>query len=151
MYRLTVIRILLKKNINIGIATALPEGNLIVPVIKKADCENLQRLAAIINDLVNRARENKLLSAEIKGGTFTITNIGQYKSLTGTPIINQPESAILAIGTIAKKPWVVKTNEGYGLAVRDIVMLSLTYDHRVIDGALGGNFLNRIVLVPRGF
>ena len=137
--------ILLKKNINIGIATALHEGALIVPVVKNADRENLRGLAKIIHDRVNRAREKKLLPDEIKGSTFTITNIGQYKSLTGTPIINQPEAAILALGTITKKPWAVKTAEGYGIAIRDIIMLSLTYDHRVIDGALGGSFLNRIV------
>jgi 2-oxoglutarate dehydrogenase E2 component (dihydrolipoamide succinyltransferase) len=137
--------ILLKKNIHIGIATALHEGNLIVPVIRNADHENLQGLSRAIFDLVSRARDNKLLPAEIKGSTFTITNIGQYKSLTGTPIINQPEAAILAIGAIVKKPWVVKTENGYGIAIRDVLMLSLTYDHRVIDGALGGSFLNQIV------
>jgi 2-oxoglutarate dehydrogenase E2 component (dihydrolipoamide succinyltransferase) len=137
--------VLQKKNINIGIATVLKDGNLIVPVIKNADRENLYGLTKIISDLVSRARENRLLPAEITGGTFTITNIGQYKSLTGTPIINQPEAAILAIGAIAKKPWAVKTAAGFGLAIRDIIMLSLTYDHRVIDGALGGSFLSRII------
>jgi 2-oxoglutarate dehydrogenase E2 component (dihydrolipoamide succinyltransferase) len=136
--------IIIRKNINIGIATALPDGNLIVPVIRNADHENLGSLARIVADLANRARNNTLLPSEIKGGTFTITNIGQYNNLTGTPIINQPESAILAVGTITKKPWVVKTPNGYGLAVRDITMLSLTYDHRVIDGALGGSFLSCI-------
>lgn len=143
--------ILLKKSINIGIATALPDGNLIVPVVKKADCMNLQGLAARMNDLVNRARSNSLLPAEIKGGTFTVTNIGQYKSLTGTPIINPPESAILAIGAITRKPWAVKISQGYGIALRDIIMLSLTYDHRVIDGALGGNFLSRIAWLLENF
>jgi 2-oxoglutarate dehydrogenase E2 component (dihydrolipoamide succinyltransferase) len=136
--------IIFRKSINIGIATALPDGNLIVPVIMNADHENLGGLARIVADLANRARSNSLLPAEIKGGTFTITNIGQYNNLTGTPIINQPESAILAIGTIIKKSWAIKTSSGYGLAIRDITMLSLTYDHRVIDGALGGSFLSRI-------
>jgi 2-oxoglutarate dehydrogenase E2 component (dihydrolipoamide succinyltransferase) len=136
--------IIIRKNINIGIATALPNGNLIVPVIKNADRENLGGLARRITDLAERARNNSLLLHEIKGGTFTITNIGQYNNLTGTPIINQPESAILAIGTMIKKPWAVQTPDGYGIAIRDISMLSLTYDHRVIDGALGGGFLSRI-------
>jgi 2-oxoglutarate dehydrogenase E2 component (dihydrolipoamide succinyltransferase) len=136
--------IIIRKNINIGIATALPNGNLIVPVIKNADRENLGGLARKITDLAERARSNSLLLNEIRGGTFTITNIGQYNNLTGTPIINQPESAILAIGTMIKKPWVVLTPQGYGIAIRDISMLSLTYDHRVIDGALGGGFLSRI-------
>ena len=137
--------IIIRKNINIGIATALPNGNLIVPVIKNADRENLGGLARRIADLAVRARNNSLLLHEIKGGTFTITNIGQYNNLTGTPIINQPESAILAIGTMIKKPWAVQTPHGYGIAIRDISMISLTYDHRVIDGALGGGFLSRIV------
>jgi 2-oxoglutarate dehydrogenase E2 component (dihydrolipoamide succinyltransferase) len=136
--------IIIRKNINIGIATALPNGNLIVPVIKNADRENLGGLARRISDLAERARNNSLLLTEIKGGTFTITNIGQYNNLTGTPIINQPESAILAIGTMIKKPWAVQTPDGYGIAIRDITMLSLTYDHRVIDGALGGGFLSRV-------
>lgn len=136
--------IIIHKNINIGIATALPNGNLIVPVIKNADRENLGGLARKITDLAERARNNSLLLHEIKGGTFTITNIGQYNNLTGTPIINQPESAILAIGTMIKKPWAVETPDGYGIAIRDISMLSLTYDHRVIDGALGGGFLSRV-------
>jgi 2-oxoglutarate dehydrogenase E2 component (dihydrolipoamide succinyltransferase) len=136
--------IVTKKNINIGVATALADGNLIVPVIRNADYENLGSLARKIADLANRARNGALQPEEIKNGTFTITNIGQYNNLTGTPIINQPESAILAFGTILKKPWAVKTIEGYGIAVRDIIMLSLTYDHRVIDGALGGSFLSAV-------
>jgi 2-oxoglutarate dehydrogenase E2 component (dihydrolipoamide succinyltransferase) len=98
-----------------------------------------------VADLADRARNNSLKPDEIKGGTFTITNVGTFTSLTGTPIINQPESAILAIGSIVKKPWAVKTPEGYGISVRDIVMLSLTYDHRIIDGALAGKFLGTIV------
>jgi 2-oxoglutarate dehydrogenase E2 component (dihydrolipoamide succinyltransferase) len=137
-------KIFLHKNINIGIATALPNGNLIVPVIRNADRENLGGISKKIADLAERARNNTLHPSEIRGGTFTVTNIGQYNNLTGTPIINQPESAILAIGTIMKKPWAVTTSQGYGIAVRDITMLSLTYDHRVIDGALGGGFLSKI-------
>jgi 2-oxoglutarate dehydrogenase E2 component (dihydrolipoamide succinyltransferase) len=136
--------IIMRKNINIGFATALPDGNLIVPVIRNADYDNLGTLARKVSDLADRARNNALLPAEIKGGTFTITNIGQYNNLTGTPIINQPEAAILAVGTIIKKPWAVKTGGGYGMAVRDITMLALSYDHRVIDGALGGSFLSRV-------
>lgn len=136
--------VVFKKSINIGIATALADGNLIVPVIRNADHENLASLARMITDLAYRARTGGLNPEEIKNGTFTITNIGQYNNLTGTPIINQPQSAILAFGTILKKPWAVKTPEGYGIAVRDIIMLSLTYDHRVIDGALGGRFLSTV-------
>lgn len=137
-------KILIKKEINIGIATALTSGNLIVSVIRQADKENLHGLAVKINDLTKRARENKLLPSEIKGSTFTITNIGQYNSLTGTPIINLPEVAILAVGTIKKKPAVINIDDGLSIGIRDIVMLSLTYDHRIIDGALGGSFLNSI-------
>jgi 2-oxoglutarate dehydrogenase E2 component (dihydrolipoamide succinyltransferase) len=136
--------IIFRKNINVGVATALANGNLIVPVIKLANHENLGGLSRKLADLSTRARNGSLLPEEVKGGTFTITNIGQYNNLTGTPIINQPESAILAFGTIIKKPWAVKTSTGYGIAVRDIIMLSLTYDHRVIDGALGGSFLNSV-------
>ena len=136
--------IIIRKNINIGFATALPNGNLIVPVIRNADQEDLGSLARKVADMADRARKNALLPAEIKGGTFTITNIGQYNNLTGTPIINLPEAAILAVGTITKKPWAVKTGGDYGMAVRDIIMLSLTYDHRVIDGALGGSFLSGV-------
>jgi 2-oxoglutarate dehydrogenase E2 component (dihydrolipoamide succinyltransferase) len=144
-------KIIRHKNINIGIATALHDGNLIVPVIRNADRENLGGIARKVADLAERARSNALMPADIRGGTFTITNIGQYNNLTGTPIINQPEAAILAIGTIIKKPWAVRTTQGYGLAVRDISMLSLTYDHRVIDGALGGRFLSRIVSYLENF
>lgn len=137
--------IVFRKNINIGVATALSDGNLIVPVIKNADHENLGGIARKLTDLANRAKNGSLHPEDIKGGTFTITNIGQYNNLTGTPIINQPESAILAFGTIMKKPWAVKTSGSYGVAVRDIMMLALTYDHRVIDGALGGSFLSSVV------
>ena len=143
--------LIIRRNINIGFATALPDGNLIVPVIRNADHESLGSLARKISDMAGRARDNALLPAEIKGGTFTITNIGQYNNLTGTPIINQPESAILAVGTIIKKPWAVKAAGNWGIAVRDITMLSLTYDHRVIDGALGGSFLNRVAWYLENF
>jgi 2-oxoglutarate dehydrogenase E2 component (dihydrolipoamide succinyltransferase) len=143
--------IILRKHFNIGFATALPDGNLIVPVIRNADQESLGNLARKVADLAERARNNALLPGDIKGGTFTVTNIGQYNNLTGTPIINQPESAILAVGTISKKPWAVRTETDYGIAVRDITMLSLTYDHRVIDGALGGSFLSRIAWYLENF
>ena len=137
----TIIR---KKNINIGVATALPDGNLIVPVIKNADRMNLVGLAKSVNDLANRARRSKLLPDEIQGGTFTITNFGSFDNITGTPIINQPEVAILGVGAIKKKPAVVETPQGDFIAIRQIMILSLAYDHRVVDGALGGMFLRRV-------
>jgi 2-oxoglutarate dehydrogenase E2 component (dihydrolipoamide succinyltransferase) len=143
--------IILHRGIHIGVATALSDGNLIVPVIRNADLENIGGLARRLNDLAARARTGNLLPEEVRGGTFTITNIGQYNNLTGTSIINQPESAILAFGTILKKPWAVKTPEGYGVAVRDIMMLALSYDHRVIDGALGGSFLSSVAKHLEGF
>jgi len=137
-------KILKKKNINIGIATALPNGNLIVPVIKNADQKNLIGLAQKVNDLANRARINKLLPDEIQGGTFTITNLGTFGNLTGTPIINQPEVAILALGAIKKRPTVIETPEGDYIGIRHIMIMSLAYDHRVVDGALGGMFLKQV-------
>jgi 2-oxoglutarate dehydrogenase E2 component (dihydrolipoamide succinyltransferase) len=137
-------KILVKKNINIGMATALPSGNLIVPVIKNADEKNLVGLAKAVNDLANRARNNKLVPDEISGGTFTITNFGSFSNTTGTPIINQPEVAILGVGAILKKPWVIETPQGDAIAIRHIMTLSLSYDHRVVDGALGGMFLKRV-------
>lgn len=137
-------QIVQKKYLNIGIATALPDGNLIVPVIKEADKSNFVRIAHQIVDLAKRARENKLNPTEIKGGTFTITNLGRYENISGTPIINQPEVAILAVGAIKKKPAVV-TSEGIeSIGIRDIMVLSLTYDHRVVDGSLGGSFVQQI-------
>jgi 2-oxoglutarate dehydrogenase E2 component (dihydrolipoamide succinyltransferase) len=136
--------IYLKKDINVGVATALTDGNLIVPVIKNADQKNLVGLAREVNDIVVRARQNKLTPGEVKGGTFTITNLGNFDSLAGTPIINQPEVAILAIGAIMRKPAVVKINNMETIGIRDIVMLSLAYDHRIIDGSLGGMFLKYI-------
>jgi 2-oxoglutarate dehydrogenase E2 component (dihydrolipoamide succinyltransferase) len=136
--------IIKKKNINIGMATALPDGNLIVPVIKNANEKNLTGLARSVNDLAERARNNKLKPDEITGGTFTITNFGTYNNLAGTPIINQPQAAILGTGVVRKKPAVIETPDGDVIAIRQIMILSLSYDHRVIDGALAGKFLNRI-------
>jgi 2-oxoglutarate dehydrogenase E2 component (dihydrolipoamide succinyltransferase) len=136
--------IIIRKEINIGIATALHDGNLIVPVIRKAETLNLEGLARKINDLALRSRENRLVPAEITGGSFTITNLGMFQSLTGTPIINQPESAILAIGAILRKPAVVQGPFGESIGIRNICILSLSYDHRIIDGALGGMFLREV-------
>jgi 2-oxoglutarate dehydrogenase E2 component (dihydrolipoamide succinyltransferase) len=136
--------IIVKKEINIGLATMLPDGNLIVPVIRNADRMNLAGLATMVNDLAERAREGKLLPHEIKGGTITLTNLGMFGNLTGMPIINQPESAIVAVGSILKKPAVITTKGIPGLAIRDICVLSMSYDHRIIDGALGGSFLARV-------
>jgi 2-oxoglutarate dehydrogenase E2 component (dihydrolipoamide succinyltransferase) len=136
--------IIKKRDINIGMATALPDGNLIVPVIKNANEKNLTGLAKAVNDLSERARNNKLKPDEITEGTFTVTNYGTYNNLAGTPIINQPQTAILGIGAVRKTPAVVETPHGDAIAIRQIVILSLSYDHRVIDGALAGKFLNRI-------
>jgi len=136
--------IIKKKNINIGMATALPDGNLIVPVIKNANEKNLTGIALSVNDLAERARANRLRPDEITGGTFTITNFGSYNNLSGTPIINQPQVAILGTGAVRKMPAVVETPDGDVIAIRQIMILSLSYDHRVIDGALAGKFLNRI-------
>ncbi|MPQ45915.1 2-oxo acid dehydrogenase subunit E2 [Marinifilum sp. N1E240] len=137
-------KIIRKKFINIGMATALPSGNLIVPVIKSADEKNLTGITKTVNDLADRARSNNLQPDEIKGSTFTITNLGAFGSTTGTPIINQPEVAILAVGAIKKKPAVIETPQGDTIGIRNIMVLSLSYDHRVVDGALGGMFLKRI-------
>ncbi len=136
--------IIKKKNINIGMATALPDGNLIVPVIKNANEKNLTGLAISVNDLAERARAGRLRPDEITGGTFTITNFGTYNNLSGTPIINQPQVAILGTGAVRKMPAVVETPDGDVIAIRQIMILSLSYDHRVVDGALAGKFLNRI-------
>ena len=137
-------KIIKKKNINIGMATALPDGNLIVPVIRNANEKSITGLARAVNDLAERARANKLKPDEITGGTFTITNFGSYDNLAGTPIINQPQVAILGTGAIRKMPSVIETPEGDMIAIRHIMILSLSYDHRVIDGALAGKFLKRI-------
>ena len=137
-------RIFRKKNINIGMATALPNGDLIVPVIKNADQLSLVGLAKSVNDLAKRARENKLKPEEVKGGTYTVTNIGAFGNLFGTPILNQPEVGILAIGAIQKVPAVVETPEGDVIAIRYKLMLSHSFDHRVVNGALGGMFVQRV-------
>lgn len=137
-------QIIKKKNINIGMAAALPSGNLIVPVIKNADQLNLAGISKSVNDLAHRARTNNLKPDEIQGGTFTLTNIGSFGNIMGTPIINQPQVAILAVGSITKKPAVIETEFGDVIAIRHKMYLSLSYDHRIVDGALGGMFLQRI-------
>lgn len=137
-------RILVKKDINVGMAAALPSGNLIVPVIKNADFLNLVGLAKVVNDLANRARQNQLKPEEIQGGTFTITNVGTFGNVMGTPIINQPQVAIMAVGAIRKKPAVLETEYGDVIAIRQMMFLSLSYDHRVVDGMLGGSFLRKV-------
>lgn len=136
--------IIIKKNINIGIATSLPNGNLIVPVIKNADRLNLTGLTKSLNDIAKRARVNQLKPDEIQGGTFTITNLGMFETLTGTPIINQPQVAILAIGAVVKRPVVIETPAGDTIGIRQMAMLSLSYDHRVVDGALAGQYLKTV-------
>ena len=136
--------ILFKKHINVGIAVSLNDGNLIVPVVHDADRLNLNGLAVAIDSLALKARDNKLMPNDIDGGTFTITNFGTFKSLFGTPIINQPQVAILGVGYIEKKPAVIETPEGDTIAIRHKMYLSLSYDHRVVDGMLGGNFLHFI-------
>lgn len=137
-------QIIKKKDINISMATALPNGNLIVPVIKKADELNLLGLTKAVNDLANRARNNKLKPDDVQDGTFTITNVGSFGNVMGTPIINQPQVAILAVGAIRKKPAVIETEEGDMIGIRHMMFLSLSYDHRVVDGALGGSFVKRV-------
>ncbi|MCH2084434.1 MAG: 2-oxo acid dehydrogenase subunit E2 [Saprospiraceae bacterium] len=137
-------QIIVKKDINVGMATALPSGNLIVPVIKNADYMNLAGLTKSVNDLAGRARNNQLKPQEIQGGTFTLTNVGTFGNVMGTPIINQPQVAIMAAGAIRKKPAVVETEYGDLIAVRQMMFLSLSYDHRVVDGFLGGSFLRRV-------
>ncbi len=144
-------KIIKKGNINIGMAAALPTGNLIVPVIKNADQLNLMGLTKSVNDLASRARENKLKPEDIQGGTFTLTNVGTFGNVMGTPIINQPQVAILAVGAIRKKPAVVETEYGDLIAVRQLMFMSLSYDHRVVDGMLGGSFLRRIGDYLEGF
>ena len=137
-------KIIIKKDINIGMATALPSGNLIVPVIKRADYLNLTGLTKSVNDLASRARTNKLKPEEIQDGTFTLTNVGTFGNVMGTPIINQPQVAILATGAIRKKPAVIETPQGDTIGIRHLMFLSLSYDHRVVDGSLGGSFIRRI-------
>jgi 2-oxoglutarate dehydrogenase E2 component (dihydrolipoamide succinyltransferase) len=137
-------KIIKKGNINIGMAAALPSGNLIVPVIKNADNFNLVGLTKQVNDLANRARQGKLSPDDISGGTYTVTNVGTFGNVLGTPIINQPQVAIMAAGAIVKKPAVIETAEGDMIAIRQKMFLSHSYDHRVVDGALGGMFVRRV-------
>jgi 2-oxoglutarate dehydrogenase E2 component (dihydrolipoamide succinyltransferase) len=137
-------KIVIKKDINIGMATAMPNGNLIVPVIKNADQLNLTGLTKQVNGLANAARNNKLKPDDTASGTFTLTNVGTFGSIMGTPIINQPQVAILAVGAIKKRPVVIETEQGDSIAIRHMMYLSLSYDHRIIDGALGSTFLNAV-------
>jgi len=137
-------QIIKKRDINIGMAAALPSGNLIVPVIKNADQLNLVGLTKSVNDLAKRSRMSKLKPDETQGGTFTITNVGTFGNVMGTPIINQPQVAILAVGAIKKKPAVIETEYGDVIAIRHMMFLSLSYDHRVVDGALGGSFVRKV-------
>lgn len=137
-------KIIKRKNINIGMAAALPSGNLIVPVIKNADEKNLLGITKAVNDLASRARANKLAPDEIQGGTFTLTNVGNFGNVMGTPIINQPQVAIMAVGTIKKKPAVIESPLGDMIGIRHFMFLSLSYDHRVVDGSLGGSFVRRV-------
>ncbi len=137
-------QIIKKRDINIGMAAALPSGNLIVPVIKNADQLNLVGLTKSVNDLANRARQSKLKPDETQGGTFTMTNVGSFGNVMGTPIINQPQAAILAVGAIKKKPAVIETEYGDVIAIRHMMFLSLSYDHRVVDGSLGGSFVRKV-------
>jgi len=143
--------IILKKDINIGMATALPSGNLIVPVIKNCDQLNLVGITKKVNDLANRARENKLKPDETTGGTYTLTNVGSFGNVMGTPIINQPQVGILAVGSIQKKPVVMETEHGDVIAIRHMMFLSHSYDHRIVDGAMGGRFVKRVADLLEGF
>jgi len=136
--------IIVKKDINIGMATALPTGNLIVPVIRNADQLNLVGLAKQVNNLADSARNNRLRPEDIADGTFTLTNVGTFGSLMGTPIINQPQVAILAVGAIKKRPVVVETPLGDSIAIRHMMYLSMSYDHRIVDGSLGATFLTAV-------
>ncbi len=137
-------KIIIKKDLNIGMATALPSGNLIVPVIKNADQLNLVGLTKQVNSLANAARTGKLRPDDTTGGTFTLTNVGTFGSIMGTPIINQPQVAIMAVGAIKKRPMVIETPQGDSIAIRHMMYISLSYDHRIIDGALGSTFLNSV-------
>ncbi|MCB0763995.1 MAG: dihydrolipoamide acetyltransferase family protein [Flavobacteriales bacterium] len=143
--------IIKKRDINIGMAAALPSGNLIVPVIKNADRLNLTGLAKAVNDLANRARAGKLQPDEISGGTYTVTNVGTFGNVLGTPVINQPQVAIMATGAIRKKPAVIETPQGDVIGIRHQMFLSHSYDHRVVDGALGGRFVRRVADILEGW
>jgi len=144
-------KMIIRKSINIGMAAALPDGNLIVPVIRNADQKSLLGITRDVNDLAARARANKLLPDEIQGGTFTTTNFGSFGSFTGTPIIYQPQVAILGIGAIRKKPVVIETAQGDMIGIRHMMILSLAYDHRIVDGALGGMYLKRLAELLENF
>lgn len=144
-------KIILKKDINIGMATALPSGNLIVPVIRNADTLNLVGLTKQVNSLANAARQNRLKPEDTQNGTFTLTNVGTFGSLTGTPIINQPQVAILAVGAIKKRPVVVETEQGDSIAIRHMMILSMSYDHRIVDGSLGSTFLSAVATELENF
>jgi 2-oxoglutarate dehydrogenase E2 component (dihydrolipoamide succinyltransferase) len=137
-------KIIVKKSINIGMAVALPSGNLIVPVIKNADQLNLVGITKKVNDLARRARENKLTPDDLGDGTYTISNVGSFGNVMGTPIINQPQVAIMAVGAIKKKPVVIETPQGDTIGIRHMMFLSHSYDHRVVDGSLGGSFVRRV-------
>jgi 2-oxoglutarate dehydrogenase E2 component (dihydrolipoamide succinyltransferase) len=144
-------KIIIHKNVNIGMAVALPNNNLIVPVIKNADQKSLQGIVRNVTDLADRSRQSKLKPDEILGGTISLTNLGSFGLLMGTPIINQPQTAIVAVGAIKKRPVVIETPEGDAIAVRHIMILSVTHDHRVIDGILAGQFLDRLVFYLEKF
>ena len=144
-------RIIRHKNINIGMAVALPNNNLIVPVIKNADQKSLQGIVSNVTDLADRSRQSKLKPDEILGGTISLTNLGSFGLLMGTPIINQPQTAIVAVGVIKKRAAVIETPAGDAIAVRHIMILSVTHDHRVIDGVLAGQFLARLVFYLEKF
>ena len=137
-------KIIVKKDINIGMATAMPSGNLIVPVIKNADQLNLVGLTKQVNGLANAARNSKLKPDDTTGGTFTLTNVGTFGSIMGTPIINQPQVAIMAVGAIKKRPMVIETSAGDTIGIRHMMYISLSYDHRIIDGSLGATFLQAV-------
>lgn len=141
---LDVDKIIVKKDINIGMATALPTGNLIVPVIRNADYLNLVGLSKAVNNMADNARKNKLKPEDTQSGTFTLTNVGTFGSLMGTPIINQPQVAILAVGAIKKRPVVIETEQGDTIGIRHMMYLSLSYDHRIVDGSLGASFLTEV-------
>jgi 2-oxoglutarate dehydrogenase E2 component (dihydrolipoamide succinyltransferase) len=143
--------IIKKKDINIGMAAALPSGNLIVPVIKNADMLNLVGITKKVNDLANRARAGKLQPDEVQGGTYTVTNVGTFGNVLGTPVINQPQVAIMATGAIRKKPAVIETPQGDLIGIRHMMFLSHSYDHRVVDGALGGKFVRRVADILEGW
>lgn len=144
-------KIIKRKHINMGMATALPSGNLIVPVIKDADRLNLLGLTKAVNDLANRARNNKLSPDEIQDGTFTVTNVGTFGNVMGTPIINQPQVAVVALGAIRKKPAVIETPFGDTIGIRQMMFISMSYDHRVVDGSLGGSFIKRLADLIEAF